>query len=241
MAAMLAFVTVGSAVAQDAVPIEMLERTKLIRVGNQEGTGFLIDQGGKIYLVTAKHIAVGLALPHSSLQVWQASSWENLPFSKLLLPASSDADIAVFETNKQVSKPFSVGALSSIEGMGLGQQVWFLGYPFDDIAMTGQFQNKSLPFVKRGTFSAVNNSDPRAIVLYIDGFNNPGFAGGPIVFWNFNVHKYQIAGVVKGYRYNTGHVLVDGKEIQPNVLLNSGILIGYSINHAMDAINVQPK
>jgi hypothetical protein len=33
--------------------------------------------------------------------------------------------------------------------------------------------------------SAIDNSNPDAEVLYIDGFNNPGFSGGPIIFWDF--------------------------------------------------------
>ena len=29
--------------------------------------------------------------------------------------------------------------------------------------------------------SALVGTDPDAVVLFIDGFNNPGFSGGPIV------------------------------------------------------------
>jgi hypothetical protein len=51
----------GSAVlAQDAVPTEMLLRTFFIKVGNVTGTAFTIDYKGykgKLYLVTARHVA----------------------------------------------------------------------------------------------------------------------------------------------------------------------------------------
>ncbi len=32
--------------------------------------------------------------------------------------------------------------------------------------------------------SAIDATHPDAVVIYIDGFNNPGFSGGPIVFWD---------------------------------------------------------
>jgi hypothetical protein len=32
--------------------------------------------------------------------------------------------------------------------------------------------------------SAIDARNPEAVVLYIDGFNNPGFSGGPIIYWD---------------------------------------------------------
>jgi hypothetical protein len=46
--------------AQDAVPVEILERTRLIRSGDTIGTGFTIDHHGKLYIVTARHVVDGL-------------------------------------------------------------------------------------------------------------------------------------------------------------------------------------
>jgi len=34
----------------------------------------------------------------------------------------------------------------------------------------------------------IDGTDANAVVLYIDGFNNPGFSGGPIVYWDFGKH-----------------------------------------------------
>ena len=66
----------------------------------------------------------------------------------------------------------------------------------------------------------------------------PGFSGGPIVYWDFSKHAYGIAGVVKGYREDTAKVLVNGEHVDTQLLVNSGILImiGYSIDHAFQAI-----
>ena len=48
------------------------------------------------------------------------------------------------------------------------------------------------------------------MVEYIDGFNNEGFSGGPIVYWDFDKRSYRIAGVVKGYKADTAKILVNG-------------------------------
>ena len=54
---------VYQAQAQDAVPIEILQRTFLVKMGSATGTAFTIDHKGAIYLVTARH--VGATLPDS--------------------------------------------------------------------------------------------------------------------------------------------------------------------------------
>ena len=83
--------------------------------------------------------------------------------------------------------------------------MWFLGYPY---GLESRFaDNKTIPFIKRGTMSAIDASNKEAIVLYIDGFNNPGFSGGPILLWDFTKHVYAIIGVVKGYREESAKVV----------------------------------
>jgi len=84
--------------------------------------------------------------------------------------------------------------------------------------------------------SAIDATNPNAVVIYIDGFNNPGFSGGPILYWDFNARAYRIIGVVKGYREDTAKVLVNGQHVDTQLLVNSGILVGYSIEHAIQAI-----
>jgi hypothetical protein len=84
--------------------------------------------------------------------------------------------------------------------------------------------------------SAIDFTEPNAVVIYIDGFNNPGFSGGPIVFWDIPKRAYEILGVVHGYRPDTAQAVVNGQRVDTNVLVNSGILVGYRIEHAMNAI-----
>lgn len=229
----------GSAVlAQDAVPDEILSRTIFIRVGSEAGTAFTIDYHDKLYLVTARHVVAGVPESRATIQVRRADKWEDYHTVKTLYPSSSDVDIAVFETNEKVSKPFTITpAVGKGEGATMGQQLWFIGYPFGMGSLVNGKKGTVLPFIKRGSMSAFDGTNPDAVIVYIDGFNNPGFSGGPIVFWDFSTRTYKILGVVRGYREENAKVSVNGQEVDTNILVNSGILVGYSIKHALEAID----
>jgi hypothetical protein len=231
------FMCCSCAVAQDAVPVEILERTLYVRVGNEGGTAFKIDHQGKVYLVTARHVVAGLPPSNATIKVWRADKWEDLKTVKTFFPPSQDADIAVLETEERVSQPYEIQPATT-GGATFGQQVWFLGYPYGLGTLASSVQ---LPFIKRGTMSAIDSSNPKAILLYIDGFNNPGFSGGPIIYWDFKEHVIKILGVVKGYKEDTAKVIVNGVHVDTQLLVNSGILIGYSISHAFEAIEQGDK
>jgi hypothetical protein len=220
-------------IAQDAVPAEILQRTVLIKVGDAYATAFTIDYQGKLYLVTARHVVAALPDTNATLQVKQGDEWAELHTVRTLYPPSKEVDIAVFETGDKVSTPFQITAVRKGVGAALGQQIWFLGYPW---AMGSRFMNGEIPFVKRGTMSAVDHTNPDAVIVYIDGFNNPGFSGGPIIYWDLGTHTYGILGVIKGYRDDTAKLMVNGGKVDTQLVVNSGILVGYSIQHAIQAI-----
>ncbi len=70
---------VGTTVAQDAVPSDILNRTFLIKAGNEGGTAFAVDYESKLYIVTAKHVVAGL--PH--VDVLQPSRLCGRPAGKI--------------------------------------------------------------------------------------------------------------------------------------------------------------
>jgi len=226
------------ALPQDAVPGEILGRTLFIKAGREGGTAFSIDYRGKLYIVTAKHVVAELPKTNAIIQVMKSGKWTDIHTVRTLFPPSSDVDIAVFETDENIPQPYVVSIPAKDEGLTMGQQVWFLGYPW---GLGSRWSNGEAPFIKRGTMSAVDATNPNAVVLYVDGFNNPGFSGGPIVYWDFSKHTYKIAGVVKGYREDTAKVLVNGEHVDTQLLVNSGILVGYSISHVIQAIENGPQ
>jgi S1-C subfamily serine protease len=241
VAAIILFCVRAEAYAQDAVPGEILSRTVFIRQKgrNDGGSAFILDYKGKLYLVTARHVIEGVSTSGAIIEVQRSDKWEDYYTVKTLYPSSADADIAVFETNETAAQPFGIAptGTSTTAGVTFGQQVWFIGYPFgmSSVPATGSTIG-ALPFMKRGSMSAVDASNPDAVVYYIDGFNNPGFSGGPVVYWEFATHAYKIMAVVKGYRTDTAKVLINRQQVDTNILVNSGILVSYSIQHAIDAI-----
>jgi hypothetical protein len=216
--------------AQDAVPSEILGRTLFIKVGDVYGTAFTVDYEGKVYLVTAKHVVAGLPDKGATIQVFSHDVWHDYHTVRTIFPKSNDVDIAVFATGETIARPYGIGASGDVTW---GQNVWFLGYPWGLHTTVPGF---SAPFIKRCTMSAMDALDKDAIVFYIDGWNNPGFSGGPILCWSFTNHVYQVIGVVQGFRDDNATVLVHGEHVKTQFLVNSGILIGYSIDHAMTAI-----
>jgi hypothetical protein len=226
------------ALAQDAVPTEVLGRTLLIKAGDTYGTAFTLDYEGMLYIVTARHVVGGLPEEKAALQIKRGQKWFNVNTIKTLFPKSKDVDIAVFQTGEKIDNPYQIKS-TEMGGVTMGQQLWFLGYPYGLESQFGKAAENHMveaPFIKRGTMSAVDGSNPDAVVLYIDAFNNPGFSGGPIVYWDFSKHSYGIVGVVMGYRLDNAKVVINGRQADSDVLVNSGILIGYSIDHAIQAI-----
>jgi S1-C subfamily serine protease len=224
--------TVTSTLSQDAVPGEILQRTIFIKSGNEAGTAFAVDHKGSLYLITARHVVAALPSTGGKIQIRQKGEWKDYEVIKKIFPSSDDVDIAVLQTNEKLPTAYGI-KWTGTSGVTFGQQVWFLGYPY---GLGSKFANGELPFIKRGTMSAIDGSNPEAIVLYIDGFNNPGFSGGPIIYWSFSDHIIQILGVVKGYQPESAKVMVNGVQQDTALLVNSGILIGYSVKHAFDAI-----
>lgn len=233
------------ACAQDAVPIEILKRTWLIKNDaiQETGTGFVVDHKGAAYLITARHMVRGLPATNATIEIKEGSEWKPHHTVKTLFPKSDDVDIAVLKLNEKVPKPFEIKTDQKGAAYTFGQQVWFLGYPYQMGTEFGdvKYWGGGAPFIKRGTMSAVDVRNKDAVVFYIDGFNNPGFSGGPIVYWDIGLHKYEILGVVKGYREETAKVLVNGQHMDTQWLVNSGILIAYSIKHANEAIEADDK
>jgi hypothetical protein len=60
-----------------------------------------------------------------------------------------------------------------------------------------------LAIIKRGTISGTHPIDPskKAVMILLDGYNNPGFSGGPIVYRDLNQNGVvlKLLGVVSGF------------------------------------------
>lgn len=236
----------------------------MIRVTEQQGTAFTMEVEGRQYLITAGHM-VGSLQDSDSIQVLNNGQW--LPVSVKIFRCRAPIDIAVLVPFAQITPALPFEA--TLTGAFMGQDVYFLGFPFGlSIPWTNINGAYPIALVKRGTLSAIVVENEAKMIL-LDGFNNPGFSGGPIVYrrpGDPNVMFY-VAGVVAGFHpelvpvtkpvtievgqdlnsidpwrigtLENGRktVLRDTDEVVP---LNTGIVLGYSIEHAVDLIREHP-
>ncbi len=74
----------------------------------------------------------------------------------------------------------------------------------------------------------------------MDGQNNPGFSGGPVVFSGPSNKDYKVAGVISGYRVVHEPIYQGEKKLDLTYEYNTGIILAYGIKHAVDLIKENP-
>jgi hypothetical protein len=84
-----------------------LVRVFYIKVGQQTGTAFTIEQNGRQYLVTAKHVVSSLPPKGAHIQIFQMADWHDLTVN-ILYCKSKDVDIAVLEIPNDISARFEL-------------------------------------------------------------------------------------------------------------------------------------
>lgn len=244
------------------VTSNVLKRVVRIVVGQASGTAFTLDVDGHQYLITAKHVVAGLLNEQSKIQVCGDGGCTEREIT--VLRCDDPIDIAVLVPNTLLTVTYDLPADSN--GIILGQDVYFVGFPYADPALvTSTAAKENVGFVRKAIWSAQERKDGFTR-YYFDGRNNFGFSGAPIVYLQqgqagFN---YKLAAVVSGYRSDFTEVMKsepisndkitsddialgriidypDGShaKLVPTGLVvqgNTGIVIGYDIQHAVDLI-----
>src|SRR6202040_1966151 len=94
-----------------------------------------------------------------------------------------------------------------------------------------------MPYIKR---CGVSGMDADSHLWILDGINNEGFSGGPVIMGTGNDLK--IVAVISGYHPEPTDVIRgDAKPdavaaAKDKVNLNSGFILAYEISHAVDLI-----
>jgi len=268
--ALLLFVVTIPPSLNAQVTSNVLERVLKVRVNAgtpNEGTAtaFTIDVDGHEYLITAKHVVVGLK-EKDKIDVFMDDDWKRL--SVQIFRCDDPIDIAVLIPPYQLTVNFDLPYESKFT---FGQDAFFLGFPYGiQTSVHGLNGPYPLPIIKRGTISGevVVNIDKQATMLLHDGYNNPGLSGGPIVYRDLNQGGYviKVVGVVSGFipevvPVMTKHDINSSSEAgsaakaqpwkiqrRPNgtyfeyvdrdkyVALNTGIVQGYVLAPAIDLI-----
>jgi S1-C subfamily serine protease len=216
---------------QDVPNLNIYTRVLQIQASVSSGSAFTIEVDKRQYLVTARHVLVGTK-PDDTIKLKNGAKWETIPAKFIDCP--TNADIAVLVAPRQLTLTFT--APPSSVGVLVGQDVFFMGFPY---GLHSSMQSFNVAFVKKGILSSMITDTDGISTIYIDGHNNPGFSGGPMVFKNSSDNEWHIAGVVSGFLWATNPI-VNGTGTNSFVQDNTGIVVGVDIRTAVDAIRKNP-
>ena len=96
----------------------------------------------------------------------------------------------------------------------------------------------------KGVLGDVSGTDADSRMWILDGINNPGFSGGPVILGTGDDLKF--AAVISGYYLEPTEVIRGGRaDLAPDahrdiVNVNSGFIIAHDIVYAVDAIKKHP-
>jgi hypothetical protein len=259
--------------AQSAQPtVNILFKTLMIKTEADAGTMFAIDVDNREYWLTAKHILTGRKTePAGEVKaktvtldvldpVGDTITWNSVKFA--VMDPGKDVDIVVLVPDDKL-QDIGIPALQvSSASIAMGGECSFLGFPYAT-TWTATFTNANgstaykMPFIKHCYVSGMIAKPLGVIVL--DGINNPGFSGGPVLY-NTGTNQVVI-GVVSSFESEAGKV--HEKEVpnastaaaaapsdkkpkaqatkKENVVdLNTGIIWAYPPDKAVAAIKGNP-
>lgn len=200
------------------------------------GTCFSIDRNGRQYFITAKHVISGLQ-DGNSVEIFYKGAW--VKNNVKLIGHHQTQDVSVFALNQLIpAHPME----ASSNGIAYGQDSYFLGFPYglQDANNVHINRNFPLPLVKKATVSAILNDHVGRYML-LDGINNPGFSGGPVVFKKGNEKEFRVAGIISGFRFQNEPIYVnDNPQNQLTYRSNTGIIISPMIENATQLIDTNP-
>ncbi|MDQ4140788.1 MAG: serine protease [Bacteroidota bacterium] len=205
------------------------------------GSCFLITKEGKQYFVTAAHL---FKPSHKSgdlvsIQMLIQNQLQSFK-AKVYFHADRNVDIALIKLSEKISQNIQLPEefikynelfQNVFQGNGIsldstlitfGMEVFFYGFPLGNLGT--QALGIRFPLVKKATVSGwVKHKGLDKILL--DGYNNLGFSGGPVVSYNTSSKKMCLVGVVSAYIPEPVSVQYKGDKLSVNE--NSGIIVCY--------------
>jgi hypothetical protein len=242
----------------------ILFRVVMVKSQFGQGTMFSIDVDQREYWITAKHVLTGAQHPPYGSVVGKSVilkvldpktpdiKWISRTFS--VIDPGADIDIVALAPKSLLLDSPLPNPVADSTGAPVGGDCEFLGFPFG-AAWQASFANGrmlQMPFIKHCTLSG-RIAKPQDVWV-LDGINNEGFSGGPVVI--FTGPAQQILAVVSGYRYEPTPVIPippdpqhletqnnphrSGEPPKEMVNLNSGFIVAFDIHYAVEAIKKNP-
>lgn len=245
-ALLIALFACGSAIHAQPTG-NVLSRVYEIRFGGGTATAFLLDYEDRQYFVTAGHV-VESAGERASVEMMGpgTKAWKSYPVT-VLHGKNKCADVAVLiPADKKLT---AAEAIPFPYNFAIGQEAYFLGFPYGLYSTFSANEGMAVALVKHAYISAVVScavlfpEGPKdEEVLLLDGLNNPGFSGGPVVapdmFSPFTtIRALKLVGVISGFQSENSHLQVDGKnQLNSVIQTNTGIIRVVPIDRAVDLI-----
>jgi hypothetical protein len=215
---------------EDMVRREALRRTFHLKYGDSSGTCFAIDVNNRQFLITAAHVLTENTEAGAIPEIWHDNEWKVVRHS-VIKTGSNGIDVAVIAVTDVIADPRLVVYPTSQIAF-LSQEVFFLGFPYGMRCNVGVInEDFPIPLVKKGCISKI--ADRADEFILIDGHNNPGFSGGPIIY-NSGA-KTCIAGVVVGRTWRSETPNQDGAPVK--VWSDDGLVIAHPIERALEIIS----
>jgi S1-C subfamily serine protease len=225
----------------------VLTRVYEIQFRGFSGTAFILDYEDRQYFVTARHLMEN-AGDKATVELLGPSdkAWKSYPVT-VLLGKNKCVDVAVLVPNDK--KLTAAEPIPYPYQFAFGQEAYFLGFPYGLYTTFAGDSAGGVALIKHAYVSAQVNcsaimpdGDKNERLILLDGLNNPGFSGGPVVapdmfspFTNIRVQK--LIAVIGGFRNENSPLNVDGKAM-PNAttVTNTGIIIATPIEKAVELI-----
>ncbi|MBR4769986.1 MAG: trypsin-like peptidase domain-containing protein [Clostridia bacterium] len=203
---------------------KMLQSVFRVRFGNKTGSAFTIEYKNLQYIVTAKHLFSDAKYPSEcNIQILRNGRYESVHVL-LYYHINSNVDAVVLKTTPYATIAPLFHNEISLDGIVLGQDVYFLGFPYNYDSIVANLPNEKTPtpFVKKAILSGFTEKSEE---FFLDGINNPGFSGGLVCFKDSKTSVFKIAGVINSYRFDKKPVLTeDGSATSYYICENTGII-----------------
>jgi len=210
----------------------LIESTFFIKIGPQTGSAFTLTDNKNQYLVTAKHIIKGYTGGKSiKIELFHDKKWKSID-AKVYLHDNITIDIVVFKLPSFIAPICDIKSDAKIL---MGQDVYFLGFPYGLHSESDLNRSFPFPFIKKATFSCVHSNPKTGTIFFLDGHNNKGFSGGPVGFFDQTMEVTYIIAVISGYIPQEGEIDSPIGKLSYNE--NSGIILAYDVKHAYEIIN----
>ena len=219
------------------ITTNILQRTFRIQYDGFTGSCFTIDVDGRQYIITARHFVSSIA-GTSVVQIQHENTWKKLQV-ELVGHGEHGIDITVLAPGIQLSPAHPLHP--TIAGLAISQDMYFLVFPYGLTNDGGNLNaNFPIPLVKKGILSALQFGNVKKLLL--DGHNNPGFSGGPVVCRRLHDREDEltVVGVISGYLQTSEPVYDVHNQPSLSYKYNTGIVEAHAISHAVDLIQRNP-